>query len=440
MTLIFKTTKGPNSLGYFEPSNPAVWQRHHKTLNKLFDDLNSKTISHKQCMSRCLDILDKEPSFLGALTLLIDCLVEENVKLNTDILDIISNYLIPVRKLIPENFTKALDVDKEENIYFLSSHLYLLFTLLSLERYSEALEVYSEHQRWQKDTNAAAIVGNIHIIAGDLDKAEKVFSTYPVPMPYESAFSLGLIKFLKGELSEAATILRKAIILQPYVPEIILNNSAAVNYSWNYAENEGMFSNAQIYCNNFLGQRVWSDEVESLAFLEWLYTSPDMMAERAKALGFLNRMLYLKAGQEEEAKHLLGEFIRFASNPNPSLIRKLLKKVPHEIGLINPWELYLFSDAVDKIIDASLKAFNVESSENSSLNDIQEAGQFLEALDEHSDCGDCEKCEIFEECSISPSIDVESCHECDECEIKDFCRSDLDISEDLDKKKPPVRH
>ncbi|MDR2406253.1 MAG: hypothetical protein LBE27_07785 [Deltaproteobacteria bacterium] len=442
MALIFKTTKGPKALGYFEPSNPAAWSQHHKTLDRLFDDLNKHSISNRECMQRCVDILEREPSFLGALTLLLDCLVTENKNLTDDVLDILLNYLTPVQNLIPQNFKEALDANQEENIYFLSSHLYLLYTLLSLERYPEAMEVYHDHQRWQQNHNVTAIVGNIHIITGELDKAERVFTSYPVPMPSESYYSLGLIKFLKGDLEASVKILREAIILQPYVPEIILNPTATVNYGWHYPNQEGLFYHAQIYCGNFLGTKIWGEDVESLSFLEWVYTCPDMLAERAKGLSILNRILYLDPSKLEEKEQLHQDFLAFAKRPNPALIRRILKKVPHEKGPINPWELYFFSDTVNSLVNETLDGVlsQVDSGVEATMSDLREAGEFLNTLDEYADCGDCEKCEIFDECSSSPAIDVESCHECDECEIKDFCHAEEEMPQDSEHKKPPVRH
>ncbi|MDR2199682.1 MAG: hypothetical protein LBR53_09565 [Deltaproteobacteria bacterium] len=450
MSLVFKTTRGSRPLGYFEPSDPAVWRRHHKNLENAFRKLNSGEITNKECVKRCHAILEREPSFLGALALMNDCLMDENVTLDNGFLKMVATYLNPVRGLIPGNFTGALDEDKNENVYFLSCHLYQLLALVSLERFPEALNVCREHVRWQADPDPKAISGNIHILQRELDLAEDVFTGCPQPMPYESAYSLGLIKFMKKETTEAVEILRKAIILQPYVPELILNRSGCVNYSWNYPENEGLYAGALTYTNIYLGRKIWNQDPEALAFLDWLYSAPDMMAERAKALSLLNRLLFLKPSQEEEAGHLRNEFLRFASVPNPSLARKLLRKIPRDSTWINPWELCIYADPVNNLMERLFEDYQGGESAGSSLfEDLEDEGDlpedaagelFGDLLGGLSDCGDCADCDTFDECSNSPSQDELVCRECEECEIEGFCQNPANGSGENGGKKPPVRH
>ena len=260
-------------------------------------------------------------------------------------------------------------------------------------------------------------------------------------MPYESAYSLGLIKFLKGGVEEAAGIVRKAVILQPYVPEIILFRTAYVNYSWNFPENEGMYSNAHTYCNIYLGHKIWSEDPESLAFLDWLYSCPDMLAERAKSLSLLNRMLYLSPDQTEEADHLRNEFLRFATTPNPALIARILRKIPRGPNLIDPWELCIWSEPVNGVMDELFGDLGMQEGDAPAEPDYPsgETG-FADGWEGFPDCGDCDECEIFDECANSPSINYESCKECEECEIEGFCQNEDNSPPMLKDKKPPVRH
>jgi tetratricopeptide (TPR) repeat protein len=448
MTLAFKTTKGPDPKGYFYPENPSAWARLHRDLRDASRKFSASEISGRECIMKCMALLEREPSFLGALALINDCLMTENVTMDANFLKLVSTYLSPVRALIPQGFKGQLDDSVEENIYFLSASLFLLLALVSMERYPEALTACAEHARWQRDSSTRAIAGNIRIATRELDLAEKVFTADPVPMPYESAFSLGLVKFLQGRLAEAAELLRRAVILQPYVPEILLSRASQVNYSWNLPDNEGMYSNAFTYCNIYMGHKVWSDDPECLAFLNWVYSCPDMMAERAKGLGILDRMLRLPPGREAEAGELGRDFIRFANTPNPRLVKKILQPVPRGEGKVNPWELCIWSESVNSIMEELFEGFSAAEDAASGALPRGPSASPMFAPDWGAEaeaglpdgCGDCEECDIFDECQSSSSIDDDGCTGCEECEIEGFCQGEDGLPFERKDKKPPVRH
>jgi tetratricopeptide (TPR) repeat protein len=505
MRLTFKINSEQNSYGAFTPMVNSEWQLSKSVVDKLSDLFHHNELDYQSCLKSCLDILSKEPLDLNALSLLMDLRLRGVGTTLSHSEDFLS-YFLPFFEIMG-NFRGSLDPKDDNSITFLSCHYVLILTLIQSERWTEALEQCLSHIKW--DAKGAmeikVFLGNLYILLNNYEEAEKLLTTYPVPMPYESSYSLALVEFLLKKFKNSLTTLRKAFITQPYVAETILSNISSPIASWILPNNDATFFNALSYVNIYLGGKVWQVHNKAMNFLSWSYNYPKMLEERAKALTLLQKILYLKSNDASFKKKLVDDFYLFADTPNPGLISSVLRPVEYHGKSFLPWEIFSHDkfvklshnfDEEDIIGETKAKTKNEEklsaskvhpkrvlaekednvsitpkrrgktpfkepfqdlSEEtlkpkpsnpnspdsksillNSILLDPMSALTFkpkdnntpppdddgeeeANSTQNEHDCGDCDECEIFDECSESPIEEDVECTECSECEIEGFC-------------------
>jgi hypothetical protein len=416
MSLLFKTTKGKTPTGYLSPQEPASWARRKRTVDNLAFEFFHGKINPNGCLQRCEELLKDDPSFLPALYLILDCMVLAKRTGSQELLRFALHF-DPFKDIVPEGFTGALDYENEETSQFLGCHDFFIGTLIHEERFSEALGACIKQDRWDRSAASYAkkFIGNLHLLLKNLTEAEHFFSTPPVPMPYESIYSVAYLEFSKSDLPKATETLRKAILVQPYVAEIVLANRQNPVLAWNFPDNIATFDNAASYTRIYLGGEIWWKDPKALAFFDWVYNSPEMLSERALSLSFLNRGPKNDVWEEnvEKVSHF-AELLKHATTPYPDLIKKIL--APFTIGSnsILPWHYRAHENEflkMSKGVHADSESINLFDPENPECEDLDS----------------CEECEHFEECAGELPEDLEdtckTAENCRECEIEGFCGS-----------------
>ncbi|MDR3153791.1 MAG: hypothetical protein LBW85_05845 [Deltaproteobacteria bacterium] len=339
MTLRFSTTEGREPVGRFMPADPKLWLRGIAAADALAARFYRREVSPASCAAACRTLLRQDPLQLNALALYLDSLLAAAAKTTRQLAAEVHRSLRPVLKLV-EGFSGTLDPKDENTIRFLGCHHALIAVTVETGLYAKALDMCLRHVRWdsQKPSDALAYIGNLHLVLGNLPEAEAFFSTPPVPMPYESAYGEALLRFLQGRHEEAAGILRQAVLTQPYVAEIILRRARGPVPAWRLPDNSALFYAALSYADTFLGSRIWrSGRGEAGLFLSWVYNSPAMLAERARALSILEGGPDSAAGGK--AASAREKFFRFAHTPDRRLARKLVQPVAVDGRAVRPWLL-----------------------------------------------------------------------------------------------------
>ncbi|MDR2460158.1 MAG: tetratricopeptide repeat protein [Deltaproteobacteria bacterium] len=441
MSLTFKISKGNHLQGSLVPQNPTQWKQAKRIVEALIHRFQLGELDFNSCLTTCRNLLQQNPTQLDALFFLMDCrLMTERSRgsLASDFL----RYLEPVLDLIGD-FNGPLDPVDDNTIIFLSCHYTLIMALVRSERYSEALDACLRHSKWDSaNDDVDAFIGNLYILLEKYDKAEDFLTTYPIPMPYESVYSLALVQFIRGRYNMALETLRKAFITQPYVAEIILSNSCEPVEAWNLPNNHASHLNAFGYINVFLGEEIWQKNEKAIPFLSWAYYFPEMMEERARAFALLNQQRYITKKDQSEKDRILSEFYRMADTLNPKLVEKVLRPLMDKGRLVKPWEKTVLTLEEDSkphsgfdLPDLDRQFFFHPGPKDTkypclSCESYKTCVDFDEKLDkcpwqdkDATDCGDCSDCESFEECSESPTKEDVDCTECSECEIEGFCSS-----------------
>ncbi|MDR2612112.1 MAG: hypothetical protein LBG06_04485 [Deltaproteobacteria bacterium] len=336
MPLRFRATRGSSPAGSFAPTDPACFRRDKAAVGALAGRFFRRETDPASCAEACEAILRRDPLQVDALALWLDARLSSPARSSAELARDAERRLRPLVELAGD-FPGTLDPEDENSIHFLSCHHTLITLMIETGRYAEALAMCLRHSRWDsRDTGGVlAFVGNLHLILGDLEGAEAFFGTPPLPMPYESAYGEALLRLLQGRPEEAAGILRRAALTQPYVAEIILRRARGPVPAWRYPDNRGLYYSALNYTDAYLGARVWREgKGEAALFLSWIYNSPGMLMERARALAILDGA---GAARPADPDLALSEFHRFTQAPNPRLAVALTAPVPVGGGLLRPW-------------------------------------------------------------------------------------------------------
>ncbi|MDR1314591.1 MAG: hypothetical protein LBQ12_13110 [Deltaproteobacteria bacterium] len=338
MSLRFVTTRGPEPEGSFRPADPKAFRRAEAKCSKLASAFYLREVSAGACREACGGILDRDPLELNALSLYLDARLSEPGGLSENLAQDAASRMRPFLELVG-GFRGGLDPSSELTAHFLGCHHALTAATVWAGKYREALEMCLRHAGWDAGCpdGAWAYAGNLMLMLGRLDEAEAFFTSPPVPMPYESAYGEALLRFLQGRHAEAAGVLRRAAITQPYVAEIILRRARGPVPAWKFPDGRALFYSAMSYADAFLGAKIWElGDGEAARFLSWVYNSPGMMAERAEALSILSAPGPGAAPAELAAAR--DEFIRFSLAHDPGLARSLTDPVEAGGTLVRPWE------------------------------------------------------------------------------------------------------
>jgi tetratricopeptide (TPR) repeat protein len=337
MPLRFNTTQGPDPTGSFEPADPDAWQLLKAKADSLAWRFYRREASASECAEGLDAILRKDPHQIGALALYLDARLSDGSRSAASMASDVSGRLAPLLELAG-GFSGRLDPADELAIDFLSCHHSLVTATVEAGDYAGALEMASRHARWDPagSDGVKAYIGNLLLLLGRLDEAEEWFRTPPVPMPYESAYGEACTAFLLGRHAEAAGILRRAALTQPYVAEIILRRARGPVPAWRLPDGKALFYGALSYADAFLGARIWQEGGgEAALFLSWVYNSPGMLTERARALAILNEPGPGASSAQRAAAR--DAYIRFCLTPNPELAGRLVARVDATGGPVRPW-------------------------------------------------------------------------------------------------------
>lgn len=157
--------------------------------------------------------------------------------------------------------------------------------------------------RWNPSDNQGIryLIGSEYLRAGAAKRAQKVFKTeadiYP-PYRYEAA----LLEIMSDRMVQAATILRRAFIDNPYIAEILCGTPSPLPLAIWHGSNLAGPDTAEAYAEH-CGQ-LWRTTPDAIAFLRWLHMHPKVMRERSEIFAIKEALLW---EHEFESRRALGD-------------------------------------------------------------------------------------------------------------------------------------
>ena len=183
--------------------------------------------------------------------------------------------------LLPPTFQGQIRWGYLGNRSFLRLHHGLILSALNDNEIGVAIELMEAHLQWNPDDNLGVrfMIGDAYLAMGKMTKAKKVLTKGAAQSP-PCRYSLAFWHLRKGDYVKAATELRRAIVANPYVAEVLLGNpEPRLQCRWHGTSLE-MPAEAKDYVS-MLGQDIWDSEPEALEFLNWLVHSSAVQMEVA---------------------------------------------------------------------------------------------------------------------------------------------------------------
>jgi tetratricopeptide (TPR) repeat protein len=203
---------------------------------------------------------------------------------------------------IPRTYRGRTEWSWLENRPFLRAAHGVALCYQKLRRLDQAIEILEHVLRWNPSDNQGIryLIGSEYLRTGNEKKAQKIFKqeadSYP-PYRYEAA----LVEIMSGKMVEAATILRRAFIENPYIAEILTGTPSPLPMAIWHGSNLSEPETAEAYAEHYDG--LWRSTPEAVAFLRWLHTHPKVMRERGDIFAIKEALLW---EQEFEKRSALG--------------------------------------------------------------------------------------------------------------------------------------
>ncbi|MEI1248799.1 hypothetical protein [Rhizobium aouanii] len=192
---------------------------------------------------------------------------------------------------IPGGFAGTIEWGFLENRPFLRAAHGAMLCHLHLGQRKEALTLMEKMLSWNPNDNQGIrfLIGSEYLRAGQTAKASRIFKKeadhYP---PYH--YEMGLLHFQASDLIAAATSLRRGLVANGYVAEILSGNPdpmpLAIWHQSNLAEPE-VARDYAAQCAD-----LWRKTEGATLFLRWLHMHPKVMAERAAVFECMEALLW----------------------------------------------------------------------------------------------------------------------------------------------------
>lgn len=270
-------------------------------LDSLLDQRDSGSLSQKRYILALSALLERSPNFIDGHAHLGFAMLEQGK--TKQALEACERGLSLGVALIPEAYQGPIEWAWLENRPFLRAAQCVALCYQKLGRREQTIDMMEKLLRWNPSDNQGIryLIGSEYLRAGAVKKAQKVFkseaSSYP-PYRYEAA----LLEIISGRMVQAATILRRAFIDNPYIAEILCGATSplpiAIWHGSNFAETE----TAEAYVEHCEG--LWRTTLEAVSFLRWLHTHPKVMRERAEIFAIKEALLW---EHEFERRSALGD-------------------------------------------------------------------------------------------------------------------------------------
>lgn len=193
------------------------------------------------------------------------------------------------RAVIPSPYHGLMEWSSISNRPFLRLLHHSALQHIKTSQRSQAIAELEELLRLSPNDNVGAryLLGSEYLRDRKYSKAKRLLlkesGSYP---PY--LYELGLLYLRKGELVKAATALRKGMIENIYIIELLCGTTPHKIPMWHYS-NFNDIETAQDYVSMYGG--AWS-QGDCQRFLVWIARHPRVMLERARIFVYQERLLW----------------------------------------------------------------------------------------------------------------------------------------------------
>jgi tetratricopeptide (TPR) repeat protein len=269
-------------------------------LDTLLDQRASGSLSEKKFHLALADLVEHYPNYIDGHAHLGIVMLEHGKAKQA--LDAYERGLGIGLAAIPRTYRGRIEWSWLENRPFLRAAHGVALCYQKLGRRDQAIEILELMLRWNPSDNQGIryLIGSEYLRTGNEKKAQKIFKqeadSYP-PYRYEAA----LVELMSGRMVEAATILRRAFIENPYIAEILTGTPTPLPMAIWHGSNLSEPETAEAYAEHY--DALWRSTPEAVAFLRWLHTHPKVMRERGDIFVIKEALLW---EQEFEKRSALG--------------------------------------------------------------------------------------------------------------------------------------
>lgn len=258
-------------------------------LDKLLDQRDSGDLSLKRYVLAIAALVERYPGFIdGHAHLALAYLDQGNLKMAVEAAQ---RGVAIGQQAIPPGFNSPIDWGWLENRPFLRAVHTLTLCHQRLGHRREAIAMMSRLLRWNPNDNQGVrfLLGSEYLRDGNTKKASQLMKREADRHP-PYLYELALIDLIAGNMIGAATLLRRAFVVNGYVAEILCGNPdplpLAIWHGSNLAEPEIAGEYVEHYGD------LWRTTPAAIAFLRWLHTHPKVLAERARIYGIKEQLLW----------------------------------------------------------------------------------------------------------------------------------------------------
>ncbi|MDE0695964.1 MAG: hypothetical protein OXH76_09065, partial [Boseongicola sp.] len=162
---------------------------------------------------------------------------------------------------------------------------------LHLPQWNEAIELMNTILVRDPGDNLGIrhLLGSAYLRAGRRDEARALLLEFRGEEP-SLHYELALVRWLEGQLPATATSLRHGFVANGYIAEMICGTPDPLPIAiWHRTSFAGPDC-ARDYVDMF--GELWKATPEAVAFVRWLHTHPEVMAERAAILACDEELLW----------------------------------------------------------------------------------------------------------------------------------------------------
>lgn len=238
-------------------------------------------------------------------------------------------------KHIPEGFQGTIPWDFLENRPYLRAMHGCIQSYIKLKKHKDAALMIERMLEYNPEDNLGArlYLGSEYLRSGVYDKA-KIHLQAEADFYPPSSYELALLYLLEGDWISAATTLRRAFIMNPYIAQILWGNLHPIKlliwHSNNYHEPDIAEHYLALYGED------WFKHLEFIAFVFWLYHHSSVLSERALMLACLEDLFW--EDNINKRKGLLKQFDLYYQKIDDTLSREIIVKRKNRSGQnIYPW-------------------------------------------------------------------------------------------------------
>ena len=281
------------SLEFLEDTARFRHPPEHETCEEEFDrllaDRNAGRIGEKRYVGGLQDIAGRHPWFIDAHAHLGNVLL--NGRKPERALEAYLKGLALGEAAIPPGYAGLIEWTPLENRPFFRAAHGAGLCRLHLRQWNEAIELMDTMLVRDPGDNLGIrhLLGSAFLRAGRRDEARALLLEFRGEEP-SLHYELALLRWLEGQLPATATSLRHGFVANGYIAEMICGTPDPLPIAiWHRTSFAGPDC-ARDYVDMF--GELWKDTPEAVAFVRWLHTHPEVMAERAAILACDEELLW----------------------------------------------------------------------------------------------------------------------------------------------------